>query len=271
MRGKTEGAVKDDGLTRGPVDSPVVGSRLHVPDSAADQAPRMLAWLALGALALIACLVVLGAIAEDVRDREALFLDTVANPFLHNLASPPLDAIMGAATFVASVPAIPVLLVVALAVLLIGHHRREALFLLLAIGGSLAINQVLKLVFHRPRPQLAWAHVQPEYSFPSGHSQNGLVFYLAIALIVWVLFGRRAGIAAVVAAVVLALLIGTSRIYFGYHYLTDVVGGYAAGLAWLLIVGMAFDAGPLLARWRARREAADRGGGVTESSRASGP
>ena len=62
-----------------------------------------------------------------------------------------------------------------------------------AIGGSVVLDELLKLVFHRPRPQLAWAQVQPEYSFPSGHSMNSLVFYLAFAIIVGRLWSRRGG------------------------------------------------------------------------------
>lgn len=254
--------MKEHDASAAPVGPGTPSARLHVRDNTSRQSlTRAIRWLALGLVALVACLLALGAIAEDVHDSEAVFLDTVANPFLHGLASPPLDALMSAATFLGSTPTIPVLLVVAIAVLLVRHHGREAAFLLVAIGGSLAINQGLKLVFHRPRPALAWAHVQPEYSFPSGHSQNGLAFYLALALIVWALLGRRGGIAAVVVAVVVALLIGTSRIYFGYHYLTDVVGGYLAALSWLLIVGMAFDAGPMLRRWRRQGEARERASG----------
>jgi undecaprenyl-diphosphatase len=118
------------------------------------------------------------------------------------------------------------------------------------MAGSLVLNQSLKLIFQRPRPQLAWAQVQPEYSFPSGHAMNSIVFYVAVALIVWVLWGRRAGLIATVLAIVLALLIGTSRIYLGYHYFTDVVGGLLAGAAWLIIVAAALDGGLWLSRWR---------------------
>lgn len=72
-----------------------------------------------------------------------------------------------------------------------------------------------------------------------------------IALIVWVLWGRRSGLIATALAIALALIIGTSRIYLGYHYLTDVVGGFLAGTAWLIIVSAAFGGGPWLRRWRA--------------------
>jgi undecaprenyl-diphosphatase len=65
-----------------------------------------------------------------------------------------------------------------------------------------------------------------------------------------VLWGCRAGVISVVVAIVLAVLIGTSRIYLGYHYFTDVAGGFLAGTAWLMILTAAFRAGPL---WRPRR------------------
>jgi undecaprenyl-diphosphatase len=203
-----------------------------------------------GFVALFACLLVLGSIAEDVHDQEASALDALVTPLLHGLSNPTLDAVMGALTDVGSTVVVVPLLAVALALLAWRRHRREVLFLVVAMAGSLALNQSLKLIFHRPRPQLAWAQVQPEYSFPSGHAMNSLVFYVALALVVWVLWGRRAGVISVVVAIVLAVLIGTSRIYLGYHYFTDVAGGFLAGTAWLMILTAAFRAGPL---WRPRR------------------
>jgi undecaprenyl-diphosphatase len=204
-----------------------------------------------GFVALFACLLVFGAIAEDVHEQEANALDALATPLLHGLSNPILDAIMRALTDLGSTIVVVPLFVVALALLIWRRHRREALFLAASMAGSLVINESLKLIFHRPRPQLAWAQVQPEFSFPSGHAMNSLVFYVAVALIIWVFWGRRAGLIAAVLALVLALLIGTSRIYLGYHYFTDVVGGLFAGAAWLLIVSAAFDGGFWLRRWRA--------------------
>jgi membrane-associated phospholipid phosphatase/uncharacterized spore protein YtfJ len=199
--------------------------------------------LAGGFVALFGCLLALGAIAEDVHDQEANALDAIATPLLHSLSSPALDAVMQALTDLGSTLVVAPLFAVSFALLIWRRHRREALFLAVSIGGSTALNQSLKLIFQRPRPQLAWAQVQPEYSFPSGHAMNSIVFYVALALIVLVLWSRRAGLISVALAIVLALLIGTSRIYLGYHYFTDVVGGLLAGAAWLLIVLGAFDGG----------------------------
>jgi undecaprenyl-diphosphatase len=84
---------------------------------------------------------------------------------------------------------------------------------------------------------------------------NSLVFYLAVALIVWVTYGRRTGSIAVLLALAIAVAIGFSRIYLGYHYLSDVIGGLAAGLAWLFVVALAFETIP---RTWARRHGATR-------------
>ena len=79
---------------------------------------------------------------------------------------------------------------------------------------------------------------------------------MALALIVWSIAGRRAGLLAVLVAAAIALGVGVSRIYLGYHYLTDVVGGVLAGLAWLLIAVTAVRARPAWRQWRDPRPAA---------------
>jgi undecaprenyl-diphosphatase len=202
-----------------------------------------------GLAALIASLVVLGSIAEGVRDQEVFALDTWASPFLHGIATPWLDALMNGFTTMGSSLIIVPAFVLIMGWLLWTRRFGAALFLSLASGGALLLNASMKLFFERPRPHLAWANVLPDYSFPSGHTMNGVVFYIAIALIVWSIAGRRAGLISTVVAVALALGIGVSRIYLGYHYLTDVVGGLLAGTAWLLVLGAGFRARPTLWPW----------------------
>jgi membrane-associated phospholipid phosphatase len=91
--------------------------------------------------------------------------------------------------------------------------------------------------------------VQPDYSFPSGHTMNSAVFYVALALIIWSIFGRRIGVASMTVAVILTIGVGISRIYLGYHYLTDVLAGILAGTAWLLVVGFTFRLRPKWWSW----------------------
>jgi len=209
--------------------------------------------LVVGFAGLLASLLVLGSIAEGVRSQEVFALDTWATPFLHGIASPGMDALMNALTDLGTSFVIAPILVLVVAWLLWRRRYGAALFLGVATGGSLVLQATMKLFFARPRPQLPWAPVLPDYSFPSGHTMNAIIFYVALALIVWSVSGRRIGLLVLALAVVVALGVGVSRIYLGYHYLTDVVGGLLAGIAWLLVVGAAFRARPTFRQWRSAR------------------
>lgn len=231
-----ERGLADDG-ERGPT---VPGS-LNPP---AEPGPRGLRELAVGFVAALVGLLVYGFVAVSFSDQEFHALDTFANPFLHSLASPGLDALMTAITTLGTSPVILLVSVGVIAVLLAGGRRARAAFFATAVVGSVLLDGALKVIVHRARPVLPWAHVQPDYSFPSGHTMNGTVLYLALALLVWVARGRRTGSIAVVGALVLSLAIGFSRVYLGYHYVSDVVGGLAAGIAWILVVALAFEVTP---------------------------
>jgi len=202
-----------------------------------------------GFAGLVAALVVLGSLADGVRDQEVFYLDAWATPFLHNIASPGMDALFNTLTTMGSSLVVLPIFLVAVALLIMRRRYGASLFLSVALGGSLLIDFLMKLVFQRPRPKLDYAAVLPDYSFPSGHSMNGVVFYVSLALILWSVFGRRVGVPALLVAAVLAFGIGVSRIYLGYHYLTDVVGGWLGGIVWLLVVGAAFRARPRMWRW----------------------
>lgn len=205
-----------------------------------------------GFFGVIVCVVVLGSIAEGVRTQQTNALDDLATPFLHRFASPGLDSVMQAATFVGSNTVIFPLTVVAVSVLVWRRRPREAIFMVIVIAGCFALNGAMKVVFERPRPLAPWAKPLPDYSFPSGHSMTSLAFLLTLALFVWAAHGRTAGISAVALAVLLALAIGVSRIYLGFHYFTDVLAGFLAGLLWFLVVGGAFIGGRRLLASRAR-------------------
>ena len=105
----------------------------------------------------------------------------------------------------------------------------------------------MKLGFHRARPAPFFGIPAPNsYSYPSGHALFAVCFFGTLA---WILAARRASRLARGAlwggAIVIAWLIGYSRIYLGVHYPTDVIAGYASALVWLTVL----EAG---GRWRAR-------------------
>jgi membrane-associated phospholipid phosphatase len=101
--------------------------------------------------------------------------------------------------------------------------------------GAEILDQFLKAIFHRARPEAFFGFPQPEnYSFPSGHAFASACFYCALAATLSAGSARKAvywagGVAA-------SLLIGLSRVYLGVHYPTDVLAGYAAAVVWLPVV-----------------------------------
>jgi undecaprenyl-diphosphatase len=159
-----------------------------------------------GFAGLAAMLVVLGSIAQGVRAQEVFALDTWATPFLHSIASPLLDWVMLRLTDIGSSLVIVPLFVVATAALIWGRRYGAATFLAVAIGGSVLLDATMKLIFERPRPELSYAPVLPDSSFPSGHTMNAVIFYVALALIIWSNFGRRAGLTALATAAVIWLV-----------------------------------------------------------------
>jgi len=109
-------------------------------------------------------------------------------------------------------------------------RRSDALGLLLAAAGGQGVVYGLKALFHRARPEAAFASLG--YSFPSGHSFAAVTLYGMLAYwLVRAASRRRAWIWT--GTVFLILAIGFSRVYLGVHYASDVAAGFAAGLPWL--------------------------------------
>jgi undecaprenyl-diphosphatase len=134
--------------------------------------------------------------------------------------------------------------VIAAASLLVALRRRWRLagYLLVTGAGALVLDPVLKILVGRLRPVVAHpvAHA-PGNSFPSGHSLGSTVCYGALFLVFLpAVRGRWRTWFAIVTAT-LVLMIGISRILLGVHYVSDVIGGWAIGIAWLGLTTFAFE------------------------------
>ena len=117
--------------------------------------------------------------------------------------------------------------------------RRAALFLLAAPLPAL-LTITIKLLIARPRPGgdvVGVASALHDYSFPSGHVVGYVSLYGFLFFLVYVLFKRsRWRTAALWLLGLLVGLVGVSRIYLGHHWASDVLGGYALGAAYLLVL-----------------------------------
>ncbi len=109
--------------------------------------------------------------------------------------------------------------------------------LLLAVLGGLLLSTLLKGSYARPRPEVV-PHLSDVWtsSFPSGHSMLSAVVYLTLGSLLSRLVGPlRLKLYFLGVAVLLSFLVGLSRVYLGVHYPSDVLAGWAAGLAWAVL------------------------------------
>jgi membrane-associated phospholipid phosphatase len=201
-------------------------------------------------LPLLSALVALGAslwafglIADAIVEEEAGTDQRLAN-WLHERATDPLTDLFHGITFLGNFVTLLAVTVLAVTILWRRRERTDAVFVALAFVGAQLLSSSLKLGFRRDRPffpdPLA---TESTFSFPSGHALVSLAVYGAIALVVARRLstnGRRALLVAAVAVLVIA--IGFSRLYLGVHFLSDVLAGYAAGIAWLSLLYVALEA-----------------------------
>ncbi len=109
--------------------------------------------------------------------------------------------------------------------------------LVLAAGGGGFLDLTLKVIFRRPRPDFPNVWVHPlDYSFPSGHAMMSIILYGLIAtLLIRQIKFRRKRTLILVAASLMILIIGFSRLVLGAHYPSDILAGWSVGGAWLIL------------------------------------
>jgi undecaprenyl-diphosphatase len=142
----------------------------------------------------------------------------------------------------------PVLLAVMVAVGLLSARRKGwgVVGYLAVVGiGVTALNNLLKLIVHRSRPDLLQLSSHAGSSFPSGHSAAASACWAAIAVVLFGRWVRPVRALAATVAVFVAIAVATSRVLLGVHWLTDVIAGLALGWSWFLLCTVVFG-GPWL-------------------------
>jgi len=129
----------------------------------------------------------------------------------------------------------------AIVALLFLKLRREAVLLAATVIGGWLVNSAMKAAVGRPRPTLV-PHLTEAggNSFPSGHSFNSAVVYIAIALAFAAMSPRRSVRWTVTGcAIVLTWAIAISRVWLGVHYPSDVLAGWLGGASWAFFASAA--------------------------------
>jgi membrane-associated phospholipid phosphatase len=178
----------------------------------------------------------LGEISEDIINHEPITVaDTQLSNWLHTHTSPLLTNVMFLITSFGSTVMVTCI-AVALGLYLL--WRRQLYWiaaLVLSVPGGALLNRLLKYVFHRARPHFSDPILTlTSYSFPSGHTMIATVLYGFIAAYIFTRTNDwRWRALSVVSGAFLIAAVACSRIYLGAHYLSDVLGAMAEGLAWL--------------------------------------
>ena len=180
------------------------------------------------------CLIIVIMLLEDIFENEQLTLDMVVYRLvILNLRSEPLTVIMKVITNLSSAY---VLIAITIGTLIFIKNKKVGLCVASNLVITTLLNQLLKYIIQRPRPEGYRLIAESGYSFPSGHSMVSMAFYGLIIYLIWKMVKNKK--IKYISCGVLGLLIpmiGFSRIYLGVHYASDVIGGFAISIVYLLL------------------------------------
>ncbi|HYC20610.1 MAG TPA: phosphatase PAP2 family protein [Candidatus Bathyarchaeia archaeon] len=152
-------------------------------------------------------------------------LDYTVTHFIRGLNdNPVLNTLFTWFTFTAN----PLFTMLVMAALYLGGYRKEALVLAAVFLVTMSVTFGLKFLIARPRPDdLGTVPQLPDPAFPSGHTSNAFSFATTLSY-----YHRK--VAPFLFA--WALLIAFSRVFLGFHYFTDLLGGAAVGIVISLVI-----------------------------------
>lgn len=200
--------------------------------------------LASGALAF-------AAISDMTDEEEGRAFDTGVLQFFHPHADPAdpigpqwLDHAMYDVTALGSIAVLGLITLIAGGFLVMRSQLVKGAALAGGLIGGIFLSETLKAVFERTRPPEAYRAAEAlNHSFPSGHALLSTVVYLTLGVMLARSVSRkrlRAYILGV--AMLLALLVGVSRVYLGVHWATDVLAGWCVGAMWAAVCWIAANA-----------------------------
>ena len=196
-------------------------------------------WLTFSVAACLLAAWAFAALAQDVLGHDEMALvDPQFEAWVVAHRTAWLSSGMEIVTWLGSL-AVIVPLLLGTVVILIARYRDwfRAAILVIAVAGAVGLYDLVKPVIDRPRPPASlWIGHFTGAAFPSGHATQAVAFYGMLAIVLSVGRSLRARSLVWIAAALVVLLVGASRIYLGAHWLTDVLAGYSLGAAWIALV-----------------------------------
>lgn len=197
--------------------------------------------IALMAVGLVAFLAILDAVKEgdDISTLDQPLLD-----WMVSIREPWLTDVMTFITNLFGPVVLPIVVGVGCLIWgLVTRRWRDPILLASAMVMSTVLSSIVKLMVERPRPDEALQVIpglETSFSFPSGHSTGAATLVLVSGYLLW---RRHEGVRSfalwMLGSVVVIGLVGGSRLYLGYHFLSDVLAGAFLGLVTLGMVVIA--------------------------------
>lgn len=173
------------------------------------------------------------AILEDILDYEIKNFDILGYHIISKSISEYMTPIAKLITKFGNAESL-ILITIILCVIL--KNKKIKLAIPINLACSTILNFTLKNIIQRPRPDQYRIINESGYSFPSGHSMVSMAFYgFLIYLICKKVKNKYIKIISILLLSTLIILIGSSRIYLGVHYTSDVIGGFLIAISYLVL------------------------------------
>jgi undecaprenyl-diphosphatase len=200
--------------------------------------PALAAFMTLSFLFAAGTIFVFAQLADEVLEGDTQAFDEAVLQWFQHHRSPGLTRVAMEITALGGASVTILVVLLASVFLWLSKHKWSVYVLMLVVLGTKVLNDLLKGGFGRERPSIVESITETSsQSFPSGHAMSAFVTYASVAYLIGRLEpSKRLRYAIWTVAFLLILAIGTTRMYLGVHYPSDIIGGYLAGAAWIFVV-----------------------------------
>ena len=183
---------------------------------------------------LILCSVIFAIFTYKVAADKTIYIDSaVYNYISNNIINKNRTEIVKMITNITS----PIMVIITLLILVLAiKDKKIKISLVINLLGITIINNLIKVIIARPRPEINKLVTETGYSFPSGHSITSMVFYGYLVYLTYkYINNKKIKIPLIIFLILLIPTIGLSRIYLGVHYASDVLCGILLGIIYLIL------------------------------------
>ena len=183
---------------------------------------------------LILCSVIFAIFTYKVAADKTIYIDSIVYNYIsNNIINKNRTEIVKVITNITS----PIMVIITLLILVLAiKDKKIKISLVINLLGITIINNLIKVIIARPRPEINKLVTETGYSFPSGHSITSMVFYGYLVYLTYkYINNKKIKIPLIIFLILLIPTIGLSRIYLGVHYASDVLCGFLLGIIYLIL------------------------------------